>query len=459
MKVLCVNVPNVHTRNGVLYTGPNSGSRWPWSAPSEMPFHGYAPYPFRLAYTVAYLRNHGITADLYDGVADRHANFDQVRTAIYNYKPDIALFDVSTPCYDITNEMALWTKNTLGCKIVFCGTHMKKYAAHSKAQAHVDHVISGEMERPMLDIVETGGKGTYEYMHLEKLDKLPDGTNFLPHREWEGLNRYYDPSMETARMQVQVNTSRACPFSCTYCTTSRVFENAPYRARSAEMVVDELQTIKNRLGGALGSFFFDDDTWNIGNARIKDICKGLKDIGVPWTMMGRIDTSTHDLYDIMVNSGCVGMRFGIESFDQRLLDNAKKSLSAKTTYDNIKYLLTRFSGLEFHFTTMKNLPGAAPDAWEKDKAILQELIKEGAKNNNRVHYQNSECVPFPGTELWEELVELGHGDKIADFHAYDGHPDHNQSLIKTIGLLGRNYAAKKSKWSDETGGPIGLPSS
>jgi radical SAM superfamily enzyme YgiQ (UPF0313 family) len=221
-------------------------------------------------------------------------------------------------------------------------------------------------------------------------------------------------------------------------------------------VIDEIKQMKAILGNSLGSIFFDDDTWNLGNKRIGDMCKGLKDIGLPWTMMGRIDTSSHAVYDAMVDAGCVGMRFGIESFNQQLLDNAKKNLDAKVTYDNIKYLVSRFSGLEFHFTTMKNLPGSVPEDWQNDKAILSELVELGRKHGNFVHYQNSDCIPFPGTELWDELVQLGHGDKLKDFRMYDGHPGNDALLAKTIGWLGKDYAPKVSKYSG-SGAPTNLP--
>src|SRR5262249_25737146 len=127
------------------------------------------------------------------------------------------------------------------------------------------------------------------------------------------------------------------------------FEN--FRTRRSSLI----SAGKNALFGGPGrieSILFDDDTWNLGTARIQELCRGLKEIGLPWTMMGRIDTSSLELYDLMVESGCAGMRFGIESFNQRLLDNTKKRLDAKKSYANIRYLLTRFSNLEFHFTTM-----------------------------------------------------------------------------------------------------------
>ena len=457
MKVLFINVPFIKHVNGQIHTGPNAGSRWPWTMPGPS-FHGYAPYPFYLANAVSWLRHHGVEADLYDGVAERHHQINTVKKSITDYRPSIAVFDVSTPVYPLITEIANHVKNTVESRIVFVGPHMKAYASECVNLPFVDNCVIGEYETPILDIVNNypNGKKIYEYEFVPDINQLPDGSNFMPYRDEAKLGQYYDPSMQTARTQLQVSASRGCPFKCTYCQWPKTINGGKYRARSPEMVIDEIKTMKAKLGNGLGSIFFDDDTWNIGNNRIKSMCAGLKEIGIPWTMMGRIDTSSREVYDTMVESGCVGMRFGIESFNQRLLDNAKKNLNANVTHDNITYLLKRFSNMEFHFTTMKNLPGSTPQDWENDKAILQDLIKQGSNRGHKVHYQNSDCIPFPGTELWEELVELGHGDKLKDFHSYDGHPSNDAALAKTIGWLGTNYRPKISLYSG-SGTPTNLP--
>ena len=152
------------------------------------------------------------------------------------------------------------------------------------------------------------------------------------------------------------------------------------------------------------------------------------------------------------------MRFGVESFNQRLLDNTKKHLDAKMSYENIKYLLIRFSNVEFHFTTMKNLPGETTADWENDLRILNELKQIGEKSGNRVHWQNSDCVAFPGTELWDEMVQLGKGEELRDFDLYDGHPQNQEKLAEVIGWLGNDYTSKWSRYS-EHGQPTNLPKS
>jgi len=447
MKILFANIPHIKNIDGEIQTGPNAGSRWPWTMKGNH-FHNYAPFPFWLAWAAKYIQSHGFEVELYDGVALRHNNFNDVKAELFRIKPDIIFYDVSTPTYEINNNVAIWAKRTLNCRNVFCGPHMKVYADQCILEEHIDNCIIGEYEIPALDICNNlhKSKQIYKFEHLTNIDTLPNGENFIPLRP-PYLANYYDPSMNTERIQLTVGTSRGCPFKCTYCQWPKVINNGQYRARKPEFVIDEIKKIKKSLNGEIKSIFFDDDTWNLGKQRIEKLCDGLDEIGLPWTMMGRIDTSTPEIYNKMVDSGCVGMRFGVETFNQELSNNVKKKLDTTKAYNNLKYIVTNFSNMEFHFTTMKNLPGEKKGSWEKDQEILKELERLGRKNNNIVHWQISDCVPFPGTELWEELVDLGHGDKLKDFSLYDGSPNNSKKLADTVNWLGEEYKPKYSEYS------------
>jgi len=494
MRALFVNTPFVkHDSAGRTRTGPNAGSRWPWT---EQGITEYACFPFFMAYAVRYLELHGIDADFYDAVARKHWDYQVVRRTIAAATPEIIFFETSTPLYRTIAELATWAKEQLGARVVLVGPHVHTFAEQLLHEPFVDHCVVGEYEQPALEIARDpkNAKKLYTFKHLEDINRIA-GTNFTPHRPLEHLFSYWDPSMQTARVQLQVNTSRGCPFKCTYCQWPKVMNNGTYRAREPELVIEEIRevvqqyrenyrsgtfrlrgtvreiaalrngyqsltrTIKNsrtRWKGEIGSIFFDDDTWNLGPRRVSELCRGLKDLGLPWTMMGRIDTTSLQLYDLMVECGCVGMRFGIESFNQRLLDNTKKRLDARVSLENVRYLLTRYSNLEFHFTTMKNLPGESEEDWRQDEILLKELRTLGEKSGNRVHWQNSDCVAFPGTELWDELVELGKGEKLLDFDLYDGNPSNDTDLAQSIGWLGRDYQPTWSKYSKH-GQPNDLP--
>lgn len=513
MNILFANIPFIkYDSKGNIYTGPNAGSRWPWTNPGLTDY--YACFPFFMGYAVNYLIQNGVDAKFYDGVALKHWDYEVVKSHIAKFQPEILFLETSTPLFKAVKALASWAKECFSSRIVLVGPHIQAYANDLIKESFVDHCIIGEYEKPALDIVLKldKAKDIYTYDHIEDIN-LIGGQNFLPFRPIDYLYNYWEPTMNTPRIQLQVTTSRGCPFKCTYCQWPKVMNNGQYRNRIPELVIDEIKTIIKehqhfistkkleneanqlhlvalqnnlqqkysnylksgklmqavhfnaeiwRVNNLLGETFiqsilFDDDTWNLGSKRIRELCKGLKDIGLPWTMMGRIDTTSLELYDKMVESGCVGMRFGVESFNQKLLDNAKKNLSASKSYENIKYLITRFSGMEFHFTTMKNLPGETDQEWQNDLKVLNELKSIGEKNNNIVHWQNSDCVAFPGTELWEEMVALGKGEELKNLDLYDGSTHNNEKLARAVGWLGADYQAKWSNYS-KMGEPTNLPS-
>lgn len=494
MRALFVNVPFVkHTSTGELRTGPNAGSRWPWTQPGVT---DYACFPFFMAYAVRYLRLHGIEADFYDGVAMKHWDYRLVRAAIRKRRPEIVFFETSTPLYRTIRDLATWAKHELGARIVLTGPHLHSFAHELLEQPFVDHCIVGEYEHPALEIASdpVRARRLYTFDHLKDINVV-NGENFTPYRPLDRLFEYWDPSMNTPRAQLQVSTSRGCPFKCTYCQWPKVMNDGTYRARDPELVIDEIRAtvhtyreahrgLKLRLQslarevahfhrhalarqralddalarwhGEIRSILFDDDTWNLGKQRITELCRDLKDLGLPWTMMGRIDTASRDLYDLMVASGCVGMRFGIESFNQQLLDNTKKRLDARVSYDNVRYLLTRFSGMEFHFTTMSNLPGETSADLERDLGLLRELQELGHRSGNVVHWQSSNCVAFPGTELWDEMVARGKAEALRNFDLYDGQPENEAKLAAVVGWLGEDYRPGYSAHSKD-GAPTDLP--
>jgi len=485
MRALFVNAPFFKRDNaGRIRTGPNAGSRWPWT---ERGLTAYACFPFFMAYAVRYLQLHGVEADYYDAVALKHWNYRMVRKTLAEAHPEIVFFEVSTPLWRTVAELAKSVKNEMGARVVLVGPHVHTFAKQLLQEPYVDHCVIGEYERPALEIAQDpeNAKELYTFEHLEDINRVA-GENFIPHRPLDRLFNYWEPTMQTPRVQLQINTSRGCPFKCTYCQWPKVMNNGTYRAREPALVIEEIREVatqyreayrsaitrlkgvaqeigilkngyqsvaqsitnsRQRWRGQIGSILFDDDTWNLGAKRVTEMCHGLKDLGIPWTMMGRIDTTSLQLYDLMVESGCVGMRFGIESFNQRLLDNTKKRLDAQVSLENVKYLLTRFSNLEFHFTTMKNLPGESEEDWHRDESILNELRTLGEKSGNQVHWQNSSCVAFPGTELWDEMVELGKGEQLLDFDLYDGSPDNDADLAESIGWLGRDYRPEWSEYS------------
>ena len=151
---------------------------------------------------------------------------------------------------------------------------------------------------------------------------------------------------------------------------------------------------------------------------MSELCDELKKIWLPWTMMWRLDTSPEELFDKMVDSGCVWMRFWIETFDPQVSKNIKKWLIAENVKEKITYLSKKYPNLYLHVTMMKDLPWQTDEIHKKDMKILKELWF--SLWDKKRSYQLASCAPFPWTELYDTLKEKYWEELVNNWQNYDG---------------------------------------
>ena len=84
---------------------------------------------------------------------------------------------------------------------------------------------------------------------------------------------------------IPIQTSRGCPFGCTFCVWPQlVYGNRRYRPRRLEKALDEVALLIEQYG--CESFYFDDDTANIGEERMKALAEAGFDL-VPVSRLAR----------------------------------------------------------------------------------------------------------------------------------------------------------------------------
>lgn len=425
MDVLFTNPPNVRWRRGQIFYGCRAGSRWPWSSPNGPT--EYACFPFFMAYACATLQEHGVEAHLYDTLVRQEFDYGPYIDRVREMAPQIVVIETSTPTIDI--DLSLARRFAYFSEVALSGPHATIFADDLIKFPYVRYVLKGEYELSSLAMWKTRAPGIYDHIAFDDVDKSP-----YPYRDPEVINGYWEPTMQTPRPQLQVYASRGCPFKCTYCMWPKVMYNRQFRARKPKAVADEIRYCISSFGSK--SILFDDDTFNIGTERISALCDELSSIGLPWSMMGRLDTSPEWLFDKMVDSGCTGMRFGVETFSEKIQKNIKKDLDTDKAISMLRYLKQKHPNMPIHITTMHNLPGENSEDRKYNWSVIKEL---GFDDLNQIHnHQLSTCIPFPGTELYEQLDAMGFGEQLRDFYAYDGSPSIESELSKAIATLGRS---------------------
>ena len=402
---------------GVRY-GVRAGSRWPWTM--DRP-HGGPPYPFIMGYAAAYLKTNGFDVNIIDAVAECQYSYNAFLDDVRKESADIVVVECSTP----TIAIDLWIAKKISMfnKVALAGPHLTSKASEiQKEHSYITFLLKGEYIKSSLEMATVLRPGIYESEVVADLDAIP-----FPFRDYPAATKYYDPTMPTARPQLQIYGSKGCPFKCTFCLWPQTMYQGKVSLRNPEKIAREIKECIQKYG--FKSIFFDDDTFNLGTSRISKLCDYLKDIGLPWTMLGRLDCSPDWLYDKMVDSGCVGMRFGVETFDLNVLKTIKKGIERKNFKETLVHISTKYPKLMIHLTMMKDLPGQTEEIHQKDMQILHEL---GFVNDGNIYrnYQVARCAPFPGTEMYKDLVEKVGEDKLKEYSLYDGGQD---TIMKKIG--------------------------
>lgn len=391
--------------------GIRAGSRWPWSVPYPP---GCLPFPFIMAYAAGLLKNNGYETDIIDCVTSRIYSYGKFLRLARKARADIVIVECSTPTIGI--DLWMVRKISRFADVALAGPHLTDEITPElqKAHPHIKYFLKGEYILSSLEMAKTRREGIYEGEVVRDLDAIP-----FPWRGYPDAEKCFEPTMPTEQPQLQIYASKGCPFKCKFCVWPQVMYKGQVSFRKPEAVAREIRENVAKYG--YKSVFFDDDTFNIGTPRISELCDRLKEIGLPWTMMGRLDCSTDWLYDKMVDCGCVGFRFGVESFNLDVLNRINKGLERVDFVKTLEYLSGKYPQVWIHLTMMKNMPGQTDEIHQNDLDILKKL---GFSSGNVYRsYQLATCAPFPGTQLFWEMVEKHGDEKMKRWDQYDGGKD------------------------------------
>ncbi|MFP4520651.1 MAG: B12-binding domain-containing radical SAM protein [Fibrobacterota bacterium] len=246
-----------------------------------------------------------------------------------------------------------------------------------------DHVISGEAEEIILDLVE--GKITDKLVygnHIKNLDSLP----LINYGLLENIeNMDYIPIM----------TSRGCPFDCNFCTVTKIF-GKKFRTQSPDRIIGE---IKNALKHfKTRNVFFYDDNLTANRRRAEELYDKLleEDVPVTWSAQVRADLAKKpELLKKMRDAGCSRVFIGFESIEEETLKAYKKS----QTISDIENAIRRFHeyGINIHGMFMF---GEDNDTLDTINRTLEFAVKHEIDT-----LQFMILTPFPGTQVYDMLVE------------------------------------------------------
>jgi radical SAM superfamily enzyme YgiQ (UPF0313 family) len=422
MRILLLNLPwRKNNRWGV-----RAGSRWPFTSEAEENgYIKYIPFPFFLAYAASLLKSKNKDVKIIDAIA-QGLNEQKILDEISTVYPGLIVIETATPSFD--NDMKLTygiKQKTLNSQIALCGPHATTYAKDIlNKYDFIDYILMGEYEYILMDLVSKLEDSTslksvlgLAYRNMKNIVINParptiGNLDDLPWPEREGLfiYQYNDGFAGLPVPNVQMWSSRGCPFKCMFCLWPQVvYGEHKYRKRNPIDVVDEMEWLIKKFN--FKAVYFDDDVFNIDKAHVISICQQIKkrSINVPWAAMGRADFMDEGLLSLLASAGLYAIKYGIESANPKVLELCKKNLNLGKAKKMIAY--TKKLGIKVHLTFCLGLPG------ETKQSVQDSVDFIGVTRPDSLQF--SLATPFPGTDYFRYLEK--NGNKLSQsWPDYDG---------------------------------------
>ena len=420
--------------------GVRAGSRWPFTylgrcTPDNARAHDYIPYPFFLGYATTYAANKIGNDKVFfrDSIAlsESYNSFYKYLDSIYN-KIEYFLIESATPSWDHDYNLIKEIKKKYpNLKIVVAGPIS---TSDEKWDSDIIHaILKGEYEKNIIKVLE-GQTGLINHDLLTK-DEMNDAP--IPYYDNMIYDKYFDGNpipMNVLYPQAHIWSSRGCPFKCIFCVwPAAMTGNDPTgdgKRNVRQYTPDYIDNLLTELTGRykFKAIYFDDDTFNIGNRHTENMSALMGKFNIPWFAMCRADTSKKETWKKMADNGCKGVKIGVESGSQVVVDKiVNKHLDLKYVSEIVSYI--RSLDMSVHGTFTYGLPG------ETKEDMIQ--TKKFINSTNFSTVQESGTAEIEGTPLHtlinaEKLTT--YPSAVADEN-YDRQKDGGkkwQSLVKDL---------------------------
>jgi radical SAM superfamily enzyme YgiQ (UPF0313 family) len=207
---------------------------------------------------------------------------------------------------------------------------------------------------------------------------------------------------------VPIQTSRGCPFDCTFCSVTGMF-GRHYRHRSTASVVAELSHYDPKAC----LLFFYDDNFAANPRKTRELLKEMirLRLGFRWSTQVRSDIARDpEMLDLMAQAGCTTLYIGFESVDPAALKEMKKN----QTVDEIRHAIREIRKRRIH------VHGMFVFGFDSDTPATTRATVSFALHEKIESAQFLILTPLPGSSFYTQMLAEG---RLIDsaWDTYDAH--------------------------------------
>ncbi len=357
--------------------------------------------PFGVMYLSSMMENAGHSVDVYPISKDNFKlNLSSYDAVGFSIPSSATLGTIKKSC-----ETSSYKPNALK---MAGGVHANLYPEQTLTELHVDIVGVGECENTILEILENIVERNFESIngvcfkncsnkitrtpprHISKdIDWLPlPARHLLPVGDIVMDNRLSNTSIKMAHVMF----TRGCPFPCRFCAVAQ----SKIQFRSGASARKELIHLKEEYG--VEGYAIVDDNFIVNKQKVYDIARATEDLGLKWSGLSRVDTVDRDLLMAMKKSGCIELKFGMESGSPSLLKAMKKDTSPEQILYAAK--TAHSIGIKVKMFIVHGYPGENLETTRETMQLLNKL----APYTDRVSLFR--FTPLPGTYVYNNPAEF-----------------------------------------------------
>lgn len=378
-------------------------------------------FPLGLAYIAAATRNRGHDLDIVDLCFGRQP-LEDLHRRIIKFQPDViglSLRNIDNAAYPRTmdyleshRQLVDAIRATSDAQVVLGGSGFSILPQAYMQALGGDWGVRGEGEQAfvqLLDALEHGWNpgdipgvisppGTPESIRgcLPPSPAAQTWSNGLrPARDLFDYARY----VRRGGMG-NIQTKRGCVFKCSYCTYP-LLEGNRFRARSAEDVVDELDSLMREYGPH--PVFFVDSILNFPRGHAEAICEEIlhRNLKVRWSCYATPVKLDRNQARLMARAGCEGIELGTDAVDDDQLKRLGKSFDAGIAERANRFCME--AGLKVCQTLIFGAPGETRQSIRTTCEALRRMKPTAVVAMTGVRL-------YPGTPLSQSLVDEGRID-------------------------------------------------
>jgi hypothetical protein len=226
-----------------------------------------------------------------------------------------------------------------------------------------------------------------------------------------------------------VEVGRGCPYGCTFCSTNTFFKRR-FRMKTPARILAEVDALHRAFG--IRDFDFIHDMFTVRTDVVEAICDALRPRGYTWTCSARTDRLDRTLLARMVDAGCRGVYFGIETGSQRLQRALRKNLDVQEAVQMARTALA--AGLEVTTSVIVGYPNETRADLRDSLLLLAELFAGAGVPRGPSHLtaQAHLFAPLADTPLTREGGPFAYDGIASNTVESEGDPsDEENALIRS----------------------------